>query len=106
VCPAKKHNPERIPRGQLAALLPNYQFNPYGAALDGIARDRALLRATAAAMIEANRMAYSDKAKVIPIIAKATEKPAEAVDYALGVLIKNCVWSANGGFDPARTQWT
>ena len=57
-------------------------------------------------MIEANRVAYRDKAKVIPIIAKATEKPAEAVDYALDVLAKNCVWSVNAGFDPARTQWT
>ena len=24
----------------------------------------------------------------------------------LDVLIKNCVWSVNTGFDPARTQWT
>jgi len=22
------------------------------------------------------------------------------------VLAKNCVWSVNGGFDPARTQWS
>ena len=57
-------------------------------------------------MIEANRTAYRDKAKVLPIIVKATEKPAEAVDYAIDVLTKNCVWSINTGFDPARTQWT
>jgi ABC-type nitrate/sulfonate/bicarbonate transport system substrate-binding protein len=103
---AKKQKPTLNLLVQLADLMPNYQFNSYGASLDWIARDRALLRDTAAAMIEANRVAYSDKAKVIPIIAKATEKPAEAVDYALGVLTKNCVWSVNSGFDPARTQWT
>ena len=40
---------------QLAELMPNYMFNAYGASLDWIARDRALLRDTAAAMIEANR---------------------------------------------------
>ena len=81
-------------------------FNAYGASLDWIARDRALLRDTAAAMIEANRAAYGDKAKVIPIIQKATDKPQEAVEYAIDVLTKNCVWSVNGGLDPKRTQWS
>jgi ABC-type nitrate/sulfonate/bicarbonate transport system substrate-binding protein len=91
---------------QLVELMPNYQFNSYGASNDWIARDRPLLRDTAAAMIEANRAAYRDKAKVLPIIAKATEKPPEAVDYAIDILTKNCMWSVNGGFDPARTQWS
>jgi NitT/TauT family transport system substrate-binding protein len=103
---AKKQKPTLNLLVQLADLMPNYQFNSYGASLDWIARDRALLRDTAAAMIEANRVAYRDKAKVIPIIAKATEKPVEAVDYTIDVLTKNCVWSVNGGFDPARSQWT
>jgi len=103
---ARKQKPTLNLLTQLADLMPNYMFNSYGASLDWIARDRALLRDTAAAMIEANRVAYRDKAKVIPIIAKATEKPAEAVDYALDVLAKNCVWSVNTGFDPGRTQWT
>src|SRR5215470_6794894 len=103
---AKKQKPTLNLLVQLADLLPNYMFNSYGASLDWIARDRPLLRDTAAAIIEANRTAYRDKAKVLPIIAKATEKPADAVDYALDALAKNCVWSVNTGFDPARTQWT
>jgi len=103
---AKKQKPTLNLLVQLVDLMPNYQFNSYGASLDWIARDRPLLRDTAAAMIEANRTAYRDKAKVVPIIAKATEKPADVVDYAIDVLTKNCVWSVNGGFDPARTQWT
>src|SRR5712672_3374424 len=103
---ARKQKPTLNVLVQLADLMPNYMFNAYGASLDWIARDRALLRDTAAAMIEANRIAYRDKAKVIPIIAKATEKPAEAVDYALDELVKNCVWWVHTGFDPGRTQWT
>src|SRR2546426_2722679 len=91
---------------QLADLMPNYQFNSYGAATDWIARDRALLRDTVAAMIEANRTIYRDRAKVVPIIMKATEKPKEAVEYAIEVETKNCVWSVNTGFDPKRTLWT
>ena len=91
---------------QLVELMPDYMFNAYGASLDWIARDRALLRDTAAAMIEANRAAYRDKAKVVPIIEKATDKPKEAVEYAIDVLTKNCVWSVNGGLDPKRTAWS
>jgi NitT/TauT family transport system substrate-binding protein len=91
---------------QLADLMPDYMFNAYGASLDWIARDRALLRDTAAAMIEANRAMFRDKAKIVPIIEKATDKPRDAVEYAIEVLTNNCVWSINTGFDPARTQWS
>src|SRR6476659_4421367 len=103
---ARKQKPTLNLLVQLADLLPNYMFNSYGASLDWIARDRALLRDTAAAMIEANRTMFRDKAKVVPIIEKATDKPRDAVEYAIDVLTKNCVWSINTGFDPARTQWS
>jgi NitT/TauT family transport system substrate-binding protein len=103
---AKKQKPALNILVQLADLMPNYMFNAYGAALDWIGRDRALLRDTAAAMIEANRTIYRDKDKVVPIIIKATEKPKEAVEYAIDVLTQHCVWSVNGGLDPRRTQWS
>lgn len=103
---AKKQKPALNLLVQLVELMPNYMFNAYGASLDWIARDRALLRDTAAAMIEANRTMYTDKAKVVPIIEKATDKPKDAVEYAIDVLTKNCVWSVNGGLDPKRTAWT
>jgi NitT/TauT family transport system substrate-binding protein len=103
---AKKQKPALNLLVQLVELMPNYMFNAYGASLDWIARDRALLRDTAAAMIEANRAMSKDKAKVVPIIEKATDKPKEAVEYAIDVLTKNCVWSVNGGLDPNRTAWS
>jgi NitT/TauT family transport system substrate-binding protein len=103
---AKKQKPALNALVQLADLMPNYMFNAYGASLDWIARDRALLRDTAAAMIEANRAMFRDPAKVVPIIEKATDKPRDAVEYAIDVLTKNCVWSLNTGFDRARTQWS
>jgi NitT/TauT family transport system substrate-binding protein len=103
---AKKQKPTLNLLVQLVELMPNYMFNAYGASLDWIARDRALLRDTAGAMIEANRTMYKDKAKVVPIIEKATDKPKEAVEYAMDVLTKNCVWSVNGGLDPKRTAWS
>jgi ABC-type nitrate/sulfonate/bicarbonate transport system substrate-binding protein len=103
---ARKQKPALNVLLQLADLMPDYMFNAYGASLAWIARDRALLRDTAAAMIEANRAMFRDKAKVVPIIEKATDKPSDAVEYAIDVLTKNCVWSINAGFDPARTQWS
>jgi len=103
---AKKQKPTLNVLVQLADLMPNYMFNAYGASLDWIARDRALLRDTIAAMIEANRAMFHEREKVVPIIVKATEKPKEAVEYAIGELTKNCVWSVNTGFGAARTQWS
>jgi NitT/TauT family transport system substrate-binding protein len=103
---AKKQKPALNALVQLADLMPNYMFNAYGASLDWIARDRTLLRDTAAAMIEANRTMFRDKAKVVPIIEKATDKPKDAVEYAIDVLTKNCVWSINGGLNPQRTAWS
>jgi NitT/TauT family transport system substrate-binding protein len=87
-------------------LWPKYSFNAYGAAESMIAKDHDLLRDTIAAMIEANRAMYRDKDKVIPVIAEATQKPREAVAFALDVLTKNCVLSVNSGFVRERTEWT
>jgi len=90
----------------IADLLPLYAFNQYGAADSLIAKDRNLVRDTIAAMIEANRAIYRDKDKVVPIIMEATQKPKEAVEYAIDMLTKNCVLSVNQGFVRERTEWT
>src|SRR6266540_2218318 len=103
---AKKQKPTLNSLVQLAELLPNYMFNAYGASTDWIARDRELLRDTVAAMIEANRAMFRDKDKVVPIIVEATQKPKDAVEYAIDALTKNCVWSVNEGFDAKRTEWS
>jgi NitT/TauT family transport system substrate-binding protein len=103
---AQKEKPGLHPLVQLAELMPDYMFNAYGASTDWIARDPDLLRDAVAAMIEANRTAYRDKAKVVPAIVAATQKPKEAVEFAIDVLTKHCVWSVNEGFNPKRTQWT
>jgi len=103
---AKKQKPTLNLLVQLVDLMPLYMFNAYGASTEWIARDRPLLRDTVAAMIEANRTIYREKDKVTPIMAKATEKPKEAVEYAWDILTKNCVWSVNEGFTKERTEWS
>jgi NitT/TauT family transport system substrate-binding protein len=103
---AKQQKPTLNNLLQLVELMPLYMFNAYGASLEWIARDRALLRDTVASMIEANRSIYREPQKVIPIMVDATKKPKEAVEYAWKVETENCVWSVNTGFDPKRTQWS
>jgi NitT/TauT family transport system substrate-binding protein len=90
----------------ISDLLPKLAFNHYGAADSMIAKDRDLVRDTIAAMIEANRAVYRDKDKVVPIIVEATQKPKEAVEFAIDVLTKNCILSVNEGFVRERTEWS
>jgi NitT/TauT family transport system substrate-binding protein len=91
---------------QVADLMPLYSFNTYGVATELIDRDRALAVDFVAAMVEANRAIYHDKDKVVPIMMAVTQKSREAVEYAWETLTRNCIWSVNEGFDPARTRWT
>jgi NitT/TauT family transport system substrate-binding protein len=87
-------------------LMPLFAFNHYGAADTMIAKDHDLVRDTIAAMIEANRAIYRDRDKVVPIIMEATQKPKDAIEYAIDVLTKNCILSVNEGFVRERTEWT
>jgi len=87
-------------------LWPKYSFNAYGAAESMIARDHDLLRDTIAAMIEANRAIYGEPEKAIPAIVEATQKPREAVEFAIGTITKGCMLSVNSGFVRERTEWT
>jgi ABC-type nitrate/sulfonate/bicarbonate transport system substrate-binding protein len=103
---AQKQKPGLHVLAYLSDILPQQMFNAYGAQEAWLQRDRELIRDTIASMIEANRAAYTDRAKVLPVIVKATEKPKEAVEYSLDVLTKNCVLSVNEGIERARTEWT
>jgi ABC-type nitrate/sulfonate/bicarbonate transport system substrate-binding protein len=103
---AKTQKPTLNALVRLADLMPNYMFNAYGAATSWIERDRALLRDTAAAMIEANRTVYKEPEKAIPAIVEATGKTKEAVVYSIQELTANCILSVNEGLSKPRVEWT
>jgi len=103
---AQKQKPGLHVLVNLSELLPLYFFNAYGVSDDFLAKDRDLVRDTVASMIEANRAIYQDKARVVPIMMQATEKPQDAVESAYDFLTKNCIWSVNTGYKPERTAWT
>lgn len=90
----------------LAGLMPKYFFNAYGAAESVLAKDRAMVRDVATALIETNRTIFNQKEKVLPIMVEATKKPQDAVAFSYDYLVKNCVWSVNTGFSRDRTEWS
>jgi ABC-type nitrate/sulfonate/bicarbonate transport system substrate-binding protein len=103
---AQQKKPDLHSLLNFAELLPNHLFNAYGASTDWIARERPGMVVAVAALIEANRTIYRDRAKGVPIIMKATGKPKDAVEFAVDNLIKRCIWSVNDGFNTERTQWS
>ena len=103
---AQKQKPGVHVLVNLSEFLPLYYFNAYGVSDDFLANDRALVRDTVESLIEANRTIYQDRAKVLPIMVQATEKPQDAVEFAYDYLTRNCIWSVNTGYKPERTLWT
>lgn len=71
-----------------------------------IAEKRAALKTFVKANIEATRLIYTDRAKVLPIIIKYTELPKDVAEQALDFMIKNCMWDANHGLGPTRVNFT
>lgn len=103
---AQKEKPGLHVLVDLSKLMPKYFFNAYGAADSLLVKDRAMVRDVTTALIEANRVIYNQKEKVIPIMVEATKKPQDAVSFAYDYLAKNCVWSVNTGFSKERTEWS
>ncbi len=66
----------------------------------------AALLAFVKANIEATRLLYTDKAKVMPVIVKQTGYPEKIVEEGYDILVKNCIWDANSGLGPDRINFT
>ena len=71
-----------------------------------IAEKRPQLQAFVNANIEATRILYSDKAKVMPIIVKHTGYPEKIISESYDFMVKNCIWDANSGIGPERVNFT
>jgi ABC-type nitrate/sulfonate/bicarbonate transport system substrate-binding protein len=64
------------------------------------------LKAYVKAHIEATRLIYTDKAKVLPVIIKHTGLPPKIAEEALDFMIKECIWDANTGLGAERVNFT
>jgi NitT/TauT family transport system substrate-binding protein len=56
--------------------------------------------------IEATRLLYTDRAKVLPIIVKYTKLPQDVAEKSLDFLVEKCIWDANHGLSPKRVNAT
>ena len=56
--------------------------------------------------IEATRLIYTDRAKVIPIMVKYTKLPQDVVEKSLDFMVQKCIWDANHGLTPKRVNAT
>jgi ABC-type nitrate/sulfonate/bicarbonate transport system substrate-binding protein len=58
------------------------------------------------ANIEATRVMYSDKAKVLPIMVKNTGYPEKIISDTYDFMVQNCLWDANSGLSRERIDFT
>ena len=71
-----------------------------------IAEKRAQLQAFVNANIEATRIIYADKAKVIPLMVKHTGYPQKIIEDTYDFMVKHCIWDANSGLGAERIDFT
>jgi NitT/TauT family transport system substrate-binding protein len=64
------------------------------------------LQAFVRANIEATRILYTDKAKVMPILVKHTGYPEQVISETYDFMVKNCIWDANSGLGSERINFT
>jgi NitT/TauT family transport system substrate-binding protein len=91
---------------RLWEIQPQNLYNVYAVTNKTIADKRAALKAFTKAHIEATRLMYTDKAKVIPIIVKRTQLSQDVAEKTYDFMVKNCIWDANHGLTPQRVNGT
>jgi ABC-type nitrate/sulfonate/bicarbonate transport system substrate-binding protein len=66
----------------------------------------AAVQAFVTATIEATRIIYSDKKKVMPIMVKHSGYPEKIISETYDFMVKECIWDANSGLGPERVNFT
>jgi NitT/TauT family transport system substrate-binding protein len=87
-------------------LQPKQMYTFYAVKESTIKEKSAALEAFVKAVIEATRVMYTDKAKVLPILVKHTGYPPKIVEETYDYLVKSCIWDANTGLSPERVNFT
>jgi NitT/TauT family transport system substrate-binding protein len=103
---AKEKVPSLHAIARMWELQPKQMYTFYAVKDDTIKKDPAALQAFVDSVIEATRVMYSDKAKVLPIMVKHTGYPEKIVSDTYDFLVKSCIWDANTGLSPERVNFT
>jgi NitT/TauT family transport system substrate-binding protein len=94
------------------AIARMWELQPKAVYLGAAATDKTIkekpaqLKAFIKANMEATRLLYTDKAKVMPSLLKHTGYPQKILEEALDFMIKECIWDANTGLGPERFEFT
>jgi NitT/TauT family transport system substrate-binding protein len=103
---AKSKLPSLHAVARMWELQPKNLYNVMVVTEKTLAAKRPALVAFVKGHIEATRLMYTDKAKVLPIIMKHTNLPKDVAEKSLDFLVKECIWDANHGVSPSRAKWT
>jgi len=103
---AKEKVPSLHAVARMWEIQPKQVYTVYGVKESTIKEKPAALQAFVKAVMEATRIMYSDKAKVLPIMVKHTGYPEKIVSETYNFLVKSCIWDANSGLSPERVNFT
>ncbi|HYL89624.1 MAG TPA: ABC transporter substrate-binding protein [Burkholderiales bacterium] len=103
---AKEKVPSLHAIARMWELQPKQMYTYYAVKDETIKSKAAALQAFVEATIEATRIMYQDKAKVMPIMVKHTGYPERIISDTYDFMVKNCLWDANTGLDPERVNFT
>ena len=103
---AKEKVPSLHAIARMWELQPKQLYTVYSAREDTIKNKGPALEAFVKGTIEAARLLYTDRAKVLPVIVKETGYPEKIVAETYDYLVKNCIWDANTGLSPDRVNYT
>jgi NitT/TauT family transport system substrate-binding protein len=103
---AKQKVPSLHAIARIWELQPKQMYNFYDVTEQTIKDKPKAVEGFVKGTIEATRIMYTDKAKVLPIIVKDTGYPEKIISETYDYLVKNCIWDANTGLSPERIDFT
>jgi NitT/TauT family transport system substrate-binding protein len=101
---------EKVP--SIHAIARMWEIQPQNLYTVAVATEKSIkekpqaMQAFVTATIEATRVLYSDKKKVMPIIVKHSGYPEKIVSETYDFMVKECIWDANSGLSPERVKFT
>ena len=101
---------EKVP--SIHAIARMWEIQPQNLYTVAVATEKTIkdkpqaMQAFVTATIEATRVLYSDKKKVMPIMVKSTGYPEKIVSETYDFMVKECIWDANSGLSPERVKFT
>jgi ABC-type nitrate/sulfonate/bicarbonate transport system substrate-binding protein len=91
---------------RLWEIQPNNLYSTMAVTEKLIKEKRAAVKAFVKGHIEATRLIYTDRAKVVPIMVKYTKLSADVVNKALDLMVAKCIWDPNNGLSTKRVNYT